>query len=159
MRIITLIAIALAALTIAAATCLVMLGPSSWVEAPTMTMGDATVESNTSLRASFIVVDEPRGISNYRVVVGVNDSSAALVRFGDDGKAIVSGLDDSTNSSQSTLLGVVFSVQFYDKDGDGRVSGWDYLIVTSSEPLRPGTRYVVNVVDPSGLSSTAICRT
>jgi len=98
------------------------------------------------------------GISNHSVV-GVNEPSVAPMRFEDNGRAIVKDLDDSTNSSRSSLPSIEFLVQFFDNDGDGRVSERGYLIVSCTEPLRIYTRYGVTVIDRTGPFSSVSCRT
>lgn len=67
-------------------------------------------------------------------------------------------LDDSTSSSQTSLLGIEFLVQFFDNDGDGRVSGGDHSLVTCSEPLRPDSEYGVVVKERVGTFSSVSCR-
>lgn len=126
---------------------------------PKMSLSGATVDSDSSIKATFGVVEFPLGISNYSVIVGVNESSVASVQFDGDGKATVKDLNDSTNSSASTLLGIEFLVQFFDNDGDGRVSEGDHLIITCSEPLRINTQYGVTVFDRTGPFSSVSCRT
>lgn len=161
MKVIAYMAIAIVAVSaiVAAAFFAGLFPTNSGAYMPKMSLSGATVESDSSIEVTFSVVEIPLGISNYSVVVGVNESSVAPVQFDDDGKAIVRDLDDSANSSTSTLLGVEFSVQFFDKDGDGRVSEGDYVLVTCSEPLRSDTLYGVTVIDRTGPYSSASCRT
>jgi hypothetical protein len=161
MKVSAYIAIAIVAVSaiIAAAFFAGLFPTNSGVYMPKMSLSGATVESDSSIKATFSVVEIPLGISNYSVVVGVNESSVAPVQFDDDGKAIVKYLDDSANSSTSSLLGIEFSVQFFDKDGDGRVSEGDYVLVTCSEPLRSDSLYGVTVIDRTGPYSSVSCRT
>lgn len=71
---------------------------------------------------------------------------------------MVKDLDDSTSSSQTSLLGIEFLVQFFGNDGDGRVGESDHLLVTCSEPLRPDSESGAVVKERIGTFSSVSCR-
>ncbi len=132
---------------------------NSGISLPSTSMGDPRIEGDETIVVPLKIVDFPSGITNYSVNIGVNDSLAHSARFSDGGKAIVQDLDDSTNESISTLLGVVFTVQFQDVDKNGLVSQGDGLIITCSEPLRAGSSYLLVLICDIGLQSSVSLRT
>ncbi len=113
---------------------------------PDVNLSDAIKENESSFRAHFYLVKESLGISNFSIVLGVNDSISGSVRFSDGGRARINDFHDVHNVSLTDLVGIQFTVQFLDEDGDDRVSEWDNLVITCSEALRSDTHYSMVII-------------